>query len=484
MGDDPWFYDYDDDMDDDEFAKFEQTHPKAGEISSVLARKVNLSHRTYADVKASEDKRQGKDRIQGRDDRATTEQVMDPRTRMILFKMLNRGIFEEINGCVSTGKEANVYHATTNKSEMELAVKVYKTSILVFKDRDKYVSGDHRFRSGYGRGNPRKMVRLWAEKELKNLNRLQTAGVPAPAPILLRGNVLVMEFLGTDGWPAPRLKDAELDDERMRASYLQCIRSMRIMYKICRLVHGDLSEYNMLYWRKQVYIIDVSQSVELDHPRALDFLRVDCVNVTRFFSSKLSNTLSPRRLFEFIVSESFGVDEVEMDQALLAASEEQAKLTDESLIEHERLELLRQEDLRNKVFLDSFIPRSLHQVDFEQISEKREKGEVTEAMAAVERMTVMEEQTVENTSESGSDHSESEESENVQGRDDKEAFKRTGSSKEAKKAHKALVKAEKAAQRKHKIKKKDKKLHRVPTNRSKNKLSTDGKEESSVQPIE
>lgn len=38
-------------------------------------------------------------------DRATTEQVLDPRTRMILFKMLNKGVFSEINGCVSTGKE-------------------------------------------------------------------------------------------------------------------------------------------------------------------------------------------------------------------------------------------------------------------------------------------------------------------------------------------------------------------------------------------
>jgi hypothetical protein len=50
---------------------------------------------------------------------ATTEggtltlQVMDPRTRMMLFKMLSRNQISEINGCVSTGKEANVYHANT-----------------------------------------------------------------------------------------------------------------------------------------------------------------------------------------------------------------------------------------------------------------------------------------------------------------------------------------------------------------------------------
>jgi RIO kinase 1 len=55
---------------------------------------------------------------------------------MVLFKMLNKGLFTEINGCVSTGKEANVYHASTQDGQ-DLAIKVYKTSILVFKDRDR-----------------------------------------------------------------------------------------------------------------------------------------------------------------------------------------------------------------------------------------------------------------------------------------------------------------------------------------------------------
>ncbi len=96
---------------------------------------------------------------------------MDPRTRMIIFKMIQKGVVNELNGCISTGKEANVYHSTTKSSSHDLAVKVYKTSILTFKDRDKYVSGEFRFRHGYCRHNPRKMVRTWAEKEFRNLTR-------------------------------------------------------------------------------------------------------------------------------------------------------------------------------------------------------------------------------------------------------------------------------------------------------------------------
>lgn len=90
----------------------------------------------------SVDKRPSKSR--DRQDRATVEQVLDPRTRMILFRMIQKGIFETLEGCISTGKEANVYHAVKSNGE-SLAVKIYKTSILTFKDRDRYVSGEFRW---------------------------------------------------------------------------------------------------------------------------------------------------------------------------------------------------------------------------------------------------------------------------------------------------------------------------------------------------
>ena len=51
-------------------------------------------------------------------------------------------------------------------------------------------------------------------------------------------------------------------------------------------MHGDLSEYNLLYFKKTVYVIDVSQSVEYDHPMALDFLRRDCAIMNDFFKKK------------------------------------------------------------------------------------------------------------------------------------------------------------------------------------------------------
>ena len=54
----------------------------------------------------------------------------------------------------------------------ECAVKVFKTTLNEFKTRDRYIKDDHRFRDRFSKQNPRKVIRLWAEKEMCNLSRL------------------------------------------------------------------------------------------------------------------------------------------------------------------------------------------------------------------------------------------------------------------------------------------------------------------------
>ncbi|KAK1606585.1 hypothetical protein QYE76_030258 [Lolium multiflorum] len=252
----------------------------------------------------------GKTRNIGKADRATVEQAIDPRTRMVLFRMLNRGVFDNINGCISTGKEANVYHAT-KKDGSELAIKVYKTSVLVFKDRDRYVQGDYRFRHGYCKHNPRKMVKTWAEKETRNLIRVGEKGIRCPKPVHLKLHVLAMEFIGKGGVHAPRLKDAALSDDKLRVAYFEIVTTMRTLYQKCKLVHGDLSEYNILYYEGHLYIIDVSQSVDLDHPLALDFLKEDCLHVNDFFEKRGVAVMTVTELFNFVVDQNIADEDVD-----------------------------------------------------------------------------------------------------------------------------------------------------------------------------
>ena len=318
--------------------------------------------------------------------------MLDNRTRTVLLKLRNRGVIGALHGCVSTGKEANVYfaeaptEATINAdaalsvgttaaavaADMQarfpggLAVKVFKTSILVFKDRDRYVTGEFRFRRGYAKHNPRKMVRLWAEKELRNLHRMQLAGLPVPAPVAVKANVLVMEFMGADGWPSKRLKDVEgLGVAEWDALYVQCVKAMRRMFHVCRLVHADLSEFNMLYHAGRLFIIDVSQSVEHDHPCALEFLRMDCTNVTDFFASKRCagglHTMGKVALFNFVVRP--GVPDADLDALIDAARREHSALLAAELDPARRESREAQEwKVAEAAFLHSYIPRTLMDV--------------------------------------------------------------------------------------------------------------------------
>mmetsp|Transcript_13308 Transcript_13308/g.34882 ORF Transcript_13308/g.34882 Transcript_13308/m.34882 type:complete len:559 (-) Transcript_13308:78-1754(-) len=301
-----------------------------------------------------------------RSDRATSEQVLDPRTRMILYKMLKNDYLKEINGCLSTGKEANVYQAV-GPDDSEYAVKIYKTSILVFKDRDRYVTGDYRFRKGYSKHNPRKMVQMWAEKEYRNLNRINQAGIPSPKPILLKLHVLVMELVGGEGWAAPRLKNADLTQQELGDLYWELVGYMRIMYQDCRLVHGDLSEYNILYHQGKLFIIDVSQSVEHDHPMSLDFLRKDVKNVTEFFGVRGVVVLRERELFDFVTQDSQkSLPDMKEEWKEMAATRPQQELTVEDAINEE-------------VFRNAYIPRSLQDVvDAERDTEMIAQGNTSE----------------------------------------------------------------------------------------------------------
>ena len=82
------------------------------------------------------------------------------------------------------------------------------------------------------------------------------------------------------------MRDAKLSPGKLRSCYVQLVVAMRAMYQRARLVHGDLSEYNVLYNRGRCYIIDVGQAVDLGHPKGLQLLRRDCRTLTNFFAAR------------------------------------------------------------------------------------------------------------------------------------------------------------------------------------------------------
>jgi len=255
-----------------------------------------------------------KNRVGDKEDKAVAEQALDPKTRIILYKLVNGGVLDAVNGVISTGKEAVIMHADGGPGPQEgpeeplnvpkeCAVKVFKTTLNEFKTRDKYIRDDYRFKDRFSKQNPRKIIHMWAEKELANLSKMARAGLRVPEAVTLKKHVLVMSFIGSEGRPAPKLKEAadHMSDKDLARAYQQVVEMMEQLYSDCHLVHADLSEYNILWWQKEVWFIDVSQAVEPIHPSGLDFLLRDCTNIYNFFSKHgVESILEPAALFSRI----------------------------------------------------------------------------------------------------------------------------------------------------------------------------------------
>ncbi|MEM2204075.1 MAG: serine protein kinase RIO [Sulfolobales archaeon] len=206
---------------------------------------------------------------------------------MSVIELSSRGCLKSLKGVVSSGKEARVYWGK-GKDNRDLAVKIYLTLTSEFRrSMIKYLAGDPRF-DEYRGLSPKKLIYIWARKEFSNLNRMFSAGIRVPEPLCLEKNVLVMEFIGYDGKRAPLLKEAyemgELSIDDLEKIYWQVIEAIRKMVKDAELVHGDLSEYNIMIFEESPVIIDVSQAVSIDHPNSREFLKQDIYNITRFFS--------------------------------------------------------------------------------------------------------------------------------------------------------------------------------------------------------
>eukprot|EP01089_Gocevia_fonbrunei_P012715 TRINITY_DN3083_c0_g1_i1.p1 TRINITY_DN3083_c0_g1~~TRINITY_DN3083_c0_g1_i1.p1 ORF type:complete len:509 (-),score=136.27 TRINITY_DN3083_c0_g1_i1:47-1573(-) len=249
-------------------------------------------------------------------DKSAHDTVVDTATRMLLFRMLNSGFLDQFNGIVSVGKEAHVYHGIGGNNPdiptaipgAEYAVKIFKTDSSSFKDRSMYVDGEKRFKNMPNQ-NSGKVIKIWAEKEMRNLRRMKEAGILCPTPILLRKNIVVMTFLGKDGVPAPRLKDAKIKGEKKEDLYVQCALMLRKLYQECWLVHADFSEYNILYHRGKLWFIDVSQSVERDHVNADMFLKRDCGAITKFWRRVGVNVLGTSELLDYVKEEGIEKEE-------------------------------------------------------------------------------------------------------------------------------------------------------------------------------
>jgi len=212
-------------------------------------------------------------------ERAVLEEVFDRSTLMTIYHLMNKEIIDEIYGSVKAGKESKLYWGK-DKEGNSLAIKIFLTVSSEFKKGMLvYIQGDPRF--SRVKRDTRSLIYLWAQKEFKNLHSAFEAGVRVPKPIAVRRNVLIMEFIGEKGISAPLLREIQIKNPER--TYRQILVNVKRLYRKAGLVHADLSEYNVMIWKRKPVLFDVSQAVSREHPMATEFLRRDIENLSRYF---------------------------------------------------------------------------------------------------------------------------------------------------------------------------------------------------------
>lgn len=209
----------------------------------------------------------------------TESEVFDKEALLALSKMIKKGILQTVDYPVSTGKEANVFRATTPDGTF-VAVKIYKNETAPFFRKMDYLEGDPRFTRV--KHSDREIVMAFARKEFKNLEICRGAGVHAPKPYYLIGRIVVMSFLGEGELPYPTMNMVgPLHGEKDLDSILADVKAM---YR-AGLVHADLSEYNVMLGDVP-YLIDFGQGVVLEHPHAEKFLERDVSVILKYFARR------------------------------------------------------------------------------------------------------------------------------------------------------------------------------------------------------
>lgn len=206
-----------------------------------------------------------------------------------LASLFDDGIIEEVVRPLMSGKEAQVF-LVVSQGQVRVA-KVYKDAQhRSFKNRAEYTEGrktrnsrDQRAvdkRSKHGRAQDEA---AWKSTEVDMIHRLHAGGVRVPTPYAFIDGVLVMEcVVDAYGNPAPRLGDVAYTPEAAQIIYERVMREI-VRMLAAGVVHGDLSDFNVLVAGDEPVIIDFPQSVDTaKNPNARRLLLRDVDNMHRF----------------------------------------------------------------------------------------------------------------------------------------------------------------------------------------------------------
>jgi len=205
--------------------------------------------------------------------------------------LVAEGLVDEVICQLMSGKEATVYMVRCGEDIR--CAKVYKdVKQRSFRNNASYQEGRKVKNSRQARAMERgtrygrqMQEEAWQNAEVDALYRLAAAGVSVPKPYICYEGVLLMELVtDSDGSPAPRLNDIGLSEECSLKVHAQLLN--QVVRMLCAgIIHGDLSEYNILVGRDGPVIIDLPQAVDAaGNSNAAAMLERDVANLTSYFS--------------------------------------------------------------------------------------------------------------------------------------------------------------------------------------------------------
>jgi RIO kinase 1 len=267
---------------------------KLSEEPDELPKEEGQKAMDRADRRLSRRERESRLLVKRSEDYEVFDNVFDVPTLLTINDLRKEGVIQQVRGSLAAGKESKVYTAVAPDGSLRI-LKIYLTVSAEFKKRMQYIVGDPRF-SDIKRGS-RSLIAAWARKEFKNMQAAHAAGVSVPAPIAVKKNVLVMEFVGDrEGNPAPLLVESEVTSK----DYKQVMEQVKKLYQKARLVHADLSEYNIFKTDRGIVLFDFGSAVDIQHPNSKQFLVRDIMNVNRFFEKRGVGVLDAAQAVEKI----------------------------------------------------------------------------------------------------------------------------------------------------------------------------------------
>lgn len=212
-------------------------------------------------------------------------------------------LITDVLSVVKSGKEATVYCCQADPSTGLdlLAAKVYRPRMFRSLRNDAIYRQSRELRDEQGRalsasrrqrGAAKKtgrwraqQVTSWIEYEFETQRLLYEAGADVPRPLAQIGNAVLMEYIGdAPGEAAPLLREVDLAPEEAQPLFERLLRGIE-GWLACDRIHGDLSEYNILYWRGALTVIDFAQAVDpRQNPAVFPLLARDIERVCRCFA--------------------------------------------------------------------------------------------------------------------------------------------------------------------------------------------------------